>query len=91
MGQPNLRLSPTIEHRVNKNLTELATELLMKCVLEVLPHAVQKKRWGRPPCPLWVIVVLGVLRVVLRVKWPEFDDRIRFSERIKRAMQRYIR
>ncbi len=86
MGKPKLRLNPVVRHRVNTRLTELATQLLLKCVPEVLPHAPQEGRKGRPPWPLWVIVVLGVLRVVLKAKWEEFDDRIRHSMRIRELM-----
>lgn len=87
MGKPNLRLNPVVRHGVNTRLTELATQLLLKCVTEVLPHAPQGSRRGRPAWPLWAIVVLGVLRVLLGVKWDEFDDRIRHSVRIRELMR----
>lgn len=86
MGKPKLRLNPAVKHRVDSCFTELATQLLLKCVPEVLPHTPKEKRRGRPPHPLWVIVVLGVLRAVLRVKWEAYNDRIRHSGRILRLL-----
>lgn len=86
MGKPNLRLNPAVKHRVDSRFTELATQLLLKCVPVVLPHKPGKKRRGRPGWPLWVIVVLGLLRVVLRVKWEAYNDRIRHSGRIQQLL-----
>ncbi len=86
MGKPKLRLNPVVKHQVDSRFTELATQLLLKCVPEVLPHRTEETRRGRPPWPLWVIVVLGVLRVVLRVKWEAYDDRIRHSWRIQQLL-----
>jgi hypothetical protein len=81
MGQPKIRLNPTIESTRSRILLQKGVPLLLAVAL-MLPSAEVKTGKGRRPYDYRIVLVLCVLRVLLRKRYADYESEMRTDKRL---------